>query len=308
MKYPMKRFFNTPLAMISTLINVQNKREGVIGMKHRTYLSISKMCGLITLVVVLLLLAPVGRAFGLSNVDTAHLGVGTLVYRLPDSELGWVCSGTLITPQVFLTAGHCTSAVESWLSAGLIQAAYVSFDAQFTQSVSLVDVAGLVTHPEFNPAYNINSDTHDLGVVLLATPVYDHPITNLPKEGVLDSLQLSPNSPVTAIGYGLDSNDVHGAPSPRFSYADTGTRTSGILSYRALTPAFIMVTQLANQQSDNICFGDSGGPDFVLVDGQEQLVAINIVINSYACEEVAWLYRLDTPQARSFLSQYMALP
>lgn len=277
-------------------------------MKRLTLLSIGITRGLTVLIFALLLLIPMHSAFGLSNEDTTHLGVGTLVYRLPSGELGWICSGILIAPQVFLTAGHCTNPVELGLSQGIIQAVYVSFDSQFTQSAALVDVNKVVTHPDLNLSYNINSDTHDLGVVLLATPVYDRPITSLPTAGLLDSLRLRPKTSVTAVGYGIDSNNRHGAPSPGFSYTDTGIRTSGTLSYRALTRAFVTVTQLANQSSDNMCFGDSGGPDFMQVNGHEQLVAINVVVNSYACEEVAWLYRLDTPQARAFLGQYVALP
>ena len=277
-------------------------------MKPPTRFPLGIIHGLAILVFVWLLLVPMSNAFALTTVDTTHLGVGTLVYRLPDGELGWVCSGVLIAPDVFLTAGHCTSLVEAWLSEGLIQAAYVSFDTQFTPNASLVAVTDLVTHPDLRLSYNINSDTHDLGVVLLATPVLDRPITPLPTERLLDSLRLRPKTPVTAVGYGIDSNDAHGAPSPGFSYTDTGFRASGVLSYRALTPAFITVTQLAKQGSDNMCFGDSGGPDYVQVNGQELLVAINVVVNSYACEEVAWLYRLDTPPARAFLGQYVELP
>ena len=277
-------------------------------MKRLTHLSVGPVIGLVILAFVLRLLVPVNDAFALATVDNTHLGVGTLVVRLLTGELFWDCSGTLIAPQVFLTAGHCTSAVKSWLTGGLVQAAYVSFDTQFSQSASLVGVSDLVTHPDLNLSYNLNSDTHDLGVVLLAAPIYDRPITPLPTAGLLDWLRLRPNTSVTAVGYGVDSNDVHGAPSPGFSYTDTGIRASGALSYRALTRAFITVTQLSNQGSDNICFGDSGGPDFVQVNGREQLVAINVVVNSYSCEQVAWLYRLDTPQARAFLGQFVALP
>ena len=276
-------------------------------MKHPLHLSVATAHVLTIMILAALLLVPMHGAFGLSNVDTTHPSVGLLIYRLPSGVLDWECSGFLIAPQVFLTAGHCTNAVQSWLNRDLIQTVYVSFDSQFTQSPSLVGITDLVTHPELNLSYNINNDTHDLGVVLLAAPVDGLPI-NLPTAGILDSLRLPPHTPVTAVGYGVDSNDLHGAPSPRFNYTDMGLRASGSLSYRALTPAYIMVTQLANQGNDNMCFGDSGGPDFVLVNGQEQLVAINVVVNSYSCEEVAWLYRLDTPQARSFLGQYVTLP
>ncbi len=277
-------------------------------MKRLTHSPTSSVCVLIILVISLQVLAPIRSAFALTTVDTTHRGVGILMDLDASGALFPDCSGILIAPQVFLTAGHCTHSVKSWLNQGLSQAAYVSFDTQFTSSASIVNVTDLVTHPDFDPAYNINNDTYDLGVVLLATPVYDRPITHLPTAGLLDSLGFRPGTQVTAVGYGVDSNDTHGASSPHYSETFTGFRASGVLSYRALTRAFIMVTQLANQGSDNICFGDSGGPDFVQANGQEQLVAINIVVNSYSCEEVAWLYRLDTPQARAFLGQYVALP
>ncbi len=277
-------------------------------MRRPTRLSIGIARGLTVLIYALLLLVPVNNAFALGTLDTTHLGVGTLLVRLSSGELFWECSGTLIAPRVFLTAGHCTSAVQSWQDKGISQAVYVSFDTQFSQSASLVSVAALVTHPDFNLLYNIDSDTYDLGIVLLATPVFDRPITRLPTAGLLDSLHLKPGTSVTAVGYGVDSNDRHGAPSPGFVYSDTGFRAFGTLFYRSLTPAFITVTQLANQGSDNMCFGDSGGPDFIQVNGEEQLVAINVVVNSYSCEETAWLYRLDTPQARAFLGQYVTLP
>src|SRR4030066_541421 len=90
--------------------------------------------GVVILILTVTLLAPMDRAVGLSNVDTKHIGTGMLIYRLPDNELGWEFSGILIAPQVFLTAGHCTYYVQDWLNRGLIQAAYVSFDTQFTQS------------------------------------------------------------------------------------------------------------------------------------------------------------------------------
>lgn len=134
-----------------------------------------------------------------------------------------MCSGIRIASQGFLTASHCINAVEAWLSGGLIQAVYVSFDSQFTQNSSLVNITDIVAHPNFNPAYNINSDTHDLGVVLLATPVYDRLITRLPTADLLVSLRLHPNSPVTPVGYGVDSNDVHGAPSPDYSETAQGS-------------------------------------------------------------------------------------
>lgn len=284
-------------------------------MKRLTQLAVGLVFGLALVAFVVRVSVPTNITVALSNssIDTTHLSVGTLVFRNLPSPLPWGgtlvsdCSGILIAPQVFLTAGHCTAGFQAYLDLGRVQAVYVTFDTQLTQTSSLVDIVGLVTDPDYlNP--NVASVANDLGVVLLASPV-SLPPAALPTADLLKSQHLKPGTPVTAVGYGLQSNDVHGYHSPGYTLTDDGgIRSSGILAYRALTPDFIHVTMLANQGNDNFCYGDSGGPDFVQINGREQLVAINARVFSATCEEMAWLQRLDTPQARAFLGQYVTLP
>ena len=259
------------------------------------------------LMILVLLLAPASNVSALRAVDTVHTGVGLIVVRFTDGNLwagdahGITCSGILISPQVFLTAGHCTQGVQSWLDQGLITAVYVTFETQFTPAASLVTVNGIVTYPYSGMGSN---DPHDLGVLLLATPVTDRPVTPLPVVGLLDELHLPPHTPVISVGYGMDTNNVHGHP----TYTNTLIRSMNTLSYQSITRAYVNVSMLANQGYDNICFGDSGGPDFVQVNGAEQLIAINMSVNSVSCEQQGTLYRLDTPSAREFLSQFITLP
>lgn len=259
------------------------------------------------LMILVLLLASTGSVSALSTVDTTHRGVGLIVVQFPDGNVwagdahGITCSGLLIAPQVFLTAGHCTSGLQSWLEQGFITAIYVTFETQFTLDALLVKVESIVTYPYSGMGSN---DPHDLGVLLLDTPVTDRPITPLPAVGLLDELHLSPHTLVTSVGYGMDTYDVHGQP----TYTSTLTRSMGALSYQSITPAYVNVSMLANQGYDNICFGDSGGPGFVQVNGTEQLIAINRSVNSASCEQQGTLYRLDTPSAREFLSQFVTLP
>jgi hypothetical protein len=191
--------------------------------------------------------------------------------------------------------------LQSWLDQGQITAVYVTFETQFTPEALLVMVNGIASYPNSGMGSN---DTHDLGVLLLDTPVTDRPVTPLPAVGLLDELHLSPHTLVTSVGYGVDSNNVHGHP----TYTNTLTRSMGTLSYQSIQPAYVHVSMLAGQGYDNICFGDSGGPDFVQVNGAEQLIAINISVNSISCEQQGFLYRLDTPSAREFLSQFVTLP
>jgi len=259
------------------------------------------------LMILVLLLATAGSVSALSTVDTIHTGVGLIVVQFPDGNLwagdahGITCSGLLIAPKVFLTAGHCTRGLQSWLDQGFITAVYVTFETQFTPDALLVKANGVVTYPYSGMGSN---DPHDLGVLLLNTPVTDRPSTPLPAVGLLDELHLSPQTLVTSVGYGMDTNNVHGHP----TYTNTLTRSMGTLAYQSITPAYVNVSMLANQGYDNICFGDSGGPDFVQVNGVEQLIAINMSVNSTSCEQQGTLYRLDTPSAREFLSQFVALP
>ena len=289
-------------------------------MNRLTPLAVSLVFSLTIIALAFRLLVPTNKAIALSNsnVDTTHLNAGTLVFRgLPQygGALVSYCSGILIAPQVFLTAGHCTDTFNGWLNEGLIQAAYVTFDTQLTQTSSLVEVVELVTDPEYyggsqNPqGLTTGQATPDLGVVLLAAPA-SQTSAALPTANLLGSLHLKPDTPVTAVGYGLQSNDVHGYHSPFFTLTDDGgIRSAGSLAYRSLLPDLIHVTMLANQGNDNFCYGDSGGPDFVQINGQEQLVAVNVFVNgSKTCEEQGWLQRLDTPQARAFLGQYVTLP
>ena len=55
------------------------------------------------------------------------------------------------------------------------------------------------------------------------------------------------------------------------------------------------------------CFGDSGGPHF-LGGTQSNLIVSITVTGDSVCRATDKTYRLDTPSARDFLGDYVALP
>ena len=53
------------------------------------------------------------------------------------------------------------------------------------------------------------------------------------------------------------------------------------------------------------CFGDSGGPQFL---GSSNLQVSITISGDSVCRSTNLDYRLDTPQARAFLGQFVSLP
>jgi hypothetical protein len=75
----------------------------------------------LVLVLILVMVAPAGAIkYGELDGD-GHPYVGLMVAQDADGNPMWRCSGALISPTVYLTAGHCTEApaahVEIWFDA-----------------------------------------------------------------------------------------------------------------------------------------------------------------------------------------------
>ena len=112
-----------------------------------------------------------------------HPYVGLMVAYDEEGTPLWRCSGTLIAPQLFLTAGHCTEDpadhIEIWFDEDLTDAALHNYPTEG-------DVGGTpYTHPEYDPNAFY---AHDLGVVVLDEPIYVAEYGQLPEEGQYDYL------------------------------------------------------------------------------------------------------------------------
>jgi hypothetical protein len=241
-------------------------------------------------------------------VDTAGVYSNAGAFIVKSSATGEIfpiCSGTLITPNVFLTASHCTSfftqdlAPNGWT-------AYVSFDGSIpfgsltSNTTNLVAVSAVVTNPNYNKS---QSDSGDIGALILEANVQGITPATLPVCGLLDQLREQnglKTAVFTPVGYGLQ-NRVVGGGVPYFQNANPIPRMFAFSSFNSLNPGYLRLSQNAATGNGGTCFGDSGGPNFFTVNGQQVIAAITITGDS-VCRATNVDYRLDTASAQAFFA------
>jgi hypothetical protein len=188
-----------------------------------------------------------------------HPYVGLMIAQDAAGNPMWRCSGTLLSPTLFLTAGHCTEApaahVEIW------------FDADVESGIPangypfIGDVGGTpYTHPDYDPnAFYL----YDLGVVVLDGPMGMSEYGVLPELNVLDKMARQRGKQdvtFTAVGYGLQRIN------PVFVEAERVRMFARPKLNQINAPGFTGDYSLLlsnNASTGGTCYGDSGGPNFI---------------------------------------------
>ena len=273
------------------------------------------LLGVLAIAVVLVAVPPRVSAIVYGFVDTSNVFANTGAFIVKSPTTGNVfpiCSGTLVSPNVFLTAGHCTFFFEAELTP-LGYTAFVSFDNPIpfgdltTPSTRLAPVIQVVTNPGFNQS---QSDPGDIAVLILdARDTLGITPATLPPAGLLDELSVQnglKNAVFTPVGYGLQ-NRVVGAGQPFFQDRNPVPRMYAFSSFNALNNGYLRLSQNPSTGDGGTCFGDSGGPNFFVYNGARLLVSITITGDT-VCRATNVTYRLDTASARDFLAPYVLLP
>jgi len=264
-------------------------------------LTLSLICGS-------LLLAPKTSAitYGFVDSNNAFRNTGAFIVKSSSTgEIFPICSGTLITPNVFLTASHCTIYFTQELAPeGYV--AYVSLDSSIpfgtltSSKTKLLAVSHVVTNPNYTQS---QSDSGDIGALILDRNVSGVTPATLPACGLLDQL-VAKNGLKTAVftnaGYGLQ-NRVVGGGVPFFQDLNPIPRMFSFSSFNSLNGGYLRLSQNASTGNGGTCFGDSGGPNFLTVNGQQFIVSITITGDS-VCRSTNVDYRLDTVSAQGFLA------
>jgi Trypsin len=234
----------------------------------------------------------------------------------PD-RVDWVCSGTMVDANTFLTAGHCTTDwppnVRFYVSLaqdvqGALDAAAIAHPGDPAAIAAAVGVAGVEhTEPGFpGPA----SDSHDIAVIEVPAAAiaarWTFTPATLPTAGLLDTLgpQGLNDTPFTVVGYGTQES-VRGPGGQ--THPGGGVRLKAPLGFNSLNKAWIRLDMHDEHGNGGACYGDSGGPNFATVNGKRILVATTITGDT-PCYATNVVYRTDTATARNFLSAFVALP
>jgi hypothetical protein len=240
--------------------------------------------------------------------DTVHTNVG--VVRFTTSEGRFRCSGTLISPTVVLTAGHCTGVDAAHPATNV----YVSFDtdlpadplaANITPAESAARAAHYITgtaHPDPNWGGKPSiSKQHDQGVVVLdaqATTKWPGitPAPLLPV-GTLDANQGAlKDQTFTLVGYGVEIGD-------KKAQVDVTERRS-TTSFLKNVQSQVVVFQINDNDSKaggGSCFGDSGGAAFL----GKYVIGDASYVNSLTCNATGSYQRVDTAYSRAFLNRFL---
>jgi secreted trypsin-like serine protease len=253
---------------------------------------------------VLIMAGPVAAITDGELDGDGHPYVGLMVAQDEAGTPLWRCSGTLISPTIFLTAGHCTEApaahAEIWFAAdvqaGLPDNGYPNKGEAGGKTY---------THPQYNPdAFYL----YDLGLVVLDKPLVLPKYGALPALNQLDSLKTQRGQKdvtFTAVGYGLQKSFPDAA-----AWKESALKVRMVAHPRLLqinVPVSVGDHSLLlsnNANTGGTCFGDSGGPNFV---GDSNVVGgVTSFGKNGTCGGTGGVYRVDRADDLTWVQSFLS--
>jgi secreted trypsin-like serine protease len=228
-----------------------------------------------------------------------HPNVGAMRFYHP--ALGIMCcSGTLIHPRVFLTAGHVVAAFQT----GEAVLLGVSFD----QEADLEDETAWRPFTQAVCSYTaIHGGGHgrtDIGLVVLKDPVKSVAPATLPAAGFLDDLkeagqfQAGPKGTrLTVVGYGM----LLDWPPPEAFWQDPPLRNTAQSGYLGLHDGWLGLNQNLAAGYGGAALGDSGGPVFWTDPDTGDEILVSITSWGGSLVGNGWYYRIDTVESLKFI-------
>ena len=243
---------------------------------------------------------PIGAITNGELDGNRHPAVVLLLMEV-NSQPAFRCSGTLLTPTILLTAGHCAG------EPGEFSGMRVFTESDVDNGNNNYPVAGpnsveavfWAAHPAFTEARFF---LHDVGVVVLKSPgvtLNANSYGRLPAEDQLDALRPRASTTFTSVGYGVQrinpakqiAQRVRMFAQPHLIQINTG-----------FTGDFSLLLS-NNHSTGGTCFGDSGGPNFL---GTSNVVAgvTSFGLNG-SCGGTGGVFRIDRRDVLDFVNAFL---
>jgi len=265
--------------------------------------SLRKTITLIAIVVAALFLVPASQAITDGELDgTGHPAV-VLVLMEVNGAPAFRCSGTLLSPTIVLTAGHCAGEPGEFSGIRVFAESNVQTDPTypFAGGPNTYEATAWAAHPQFTESAFF---LHDVGIIKLANPVPGvSQYGTLPGVNSLDVLKTrrgQQDVTFTAVGYGVQrinpvfvvAQKVRMVAHPKLNQINGGI----VGDYSLLLSN--------NASTGGTCFGDSGGPNFV---GTSMVVGgvTSFGLNGTCCG-TGGVFRMDRANVQNFINSFIA--
>ena len=273
--------------------------------------------------------------------DFEHPFVGLIVFYVEDDgdvtddnddpDFSHRCSGSLLSPTVFLTAGHCTYfdpanpeefpelvsfRIYFQQGAGANYnpetqldpvTGYPEFCAAGTLGVTCATGTQINTYPEYDnfAGWPKDRDTTDIGVVILDQPISLPEYGVLAEPGTLDDVHEARGVnrvTFTVSGYGV----TYASPVAFVSFRERLMATSKLVNVKAGVGGGFNLQTVGNGAGlGGTCSGDSGGPVFLGDTSSNLIVAVTSFGLNEWCRGTYFAYRTDIEPVYDWIVSFL---
>jgi len=257
---------------------------------------------------------PAGAITGDYAKDTEHPFVGLVVFYDAEGEFHHRCSGALLTPTVFLTAGHCTAGASTarvyfQQDAGTgwspetgedPKTGYPGACAPGTEG-SLCATSREMNNYGFT-GLDAVPETKDAGLVILEQRIALDEYASLAAAGTLDALAArrgQQETTFTASGYGVtEVNPVSTTSFRERLMAES--RLTNLTS--ASNDGYNVQTNGNGKDRGGTCTADSGGPLFYGSSDSNVITGITSFGHNRYCKGTGFSYRTDRQEVIDWIT------
>jgi hypothetical protein len=246
--------------------------------------------------------------------DYQHQYVGLIAFYDASGAFVHRCTGSLISPTVFLTAGHCVTVDDA--TGQLAASARIWFQQDAgadydpvtdTPATSGYPYSGGVTAHTFYAfdyhGISVPATNNDVGLVILDEPYQLTTYGSLGAPGTVEAYGTGPKARVTVSGYGVTYSN--GNPAKTVSYRSRLMANTWIIGTGGVANGInVQLSSAPGRGGGGTCFGDSGGP--TLLYGTDTIVAVtSFGMSANVCGGTEFDFRVDTVAVQNWMQSVL---